>query len=149
MTRLVLMILPAILLTVVFTIGIAAAADYNETHADLNVSKAVSSTGPYAIGDEVIIAQRIPISIVYGICQIRMTPHGLKRVFTGDCAGVFRISKKGFDGAIDIIVFHPPLKPGPKRPGKDDPTRSQHGPMVGSKRLPGPYHGPFRIPGHG
>jgi hypothetical protein len=40
-----------ILLALVFTIGIATAADYNETHADLNVSKTVSST--YATGDEV------------------------------------------------------------------------------------------------
>jgi uncharacterized repeat protein (TIGR01451 family) len=53
------MILPAILLAVVFTIGIAAAADYNETHADLNVSKAVSSTGPYVIGDEVTWTIRV------------------------------------------------------------------------------------------
>jgi uncharacterized repeat protein (TIGR01451 family) len=50
------MMTTAILLALVFTIGIAAAADYNETHADLNVSKAVSSTGPYAIDDEVIWA---------------------------------------------------------------------------------------------
>jgi uncharacterized repeat protein (TIGR01451 family) len=53
MTRLVRMITATILLALVFTIGIAAAADYNETHADLNVSKTVRSTGPYATGDEV------------------------------------------------------------------------------------------------
>jgi len=51
----------------------------------------------------------------------------------GDCAGVFRIGKKGMDGAIDIIVFHPPLKPGPKRPGRDDPTKSRHCPICGPK----------------
>jgi hypothetical protein len=47
------MMTTAILLVLVFTIGTAAAAEYNETHADLNVSKAVSSTGPYAINDQV------------------------------------------------------------------------------------------------
>jgi uncharacterized repeat protein (TIGR01451 family) len=53
MTRLVRMTTTAILLALVFTIGIAAAAGYNERHADLNVSKTVRSTGPYATGDEV------------------------------------------------------------------------------------------------
>lgn len=53
MTRLVRMMTAAILLALVFTTGIASAADYNETHADLNVSKAVISAGPYIIDDEV------------------------------------------------------------------------------------------------
>ena len=43
----------AILLALLFTIGIVCAADGEEMHADLNVSKIVSSTGPYETYDEV------------------------------------------------------------------------------------------------
>jgi uncharacterized repeat protein (TIGR01451 family) len=53
MTRFVRLMSTVILLALVFTIGIAAAAGYEETHADLNVSKTVRSTGPYTTGDEV------------------------------------------------------------------------------------------------
>ena len=56
MTRFVRMITAAILLALVFTMGIAAAAENDGSHADLNVSKVVSSTGPYAIDDEVLWA---------------------------------------------------------------------------------------------
>jgi hypothetical protein len=59
MTRLVRMMTAAILLALVFTTGIASAADYNETHADLNVSKAVISAVPYIIDDEVTWAVTI------------------------------------------------------------------------------------------
>jgi uncharacterized repeat protein (TIGR01451 family) len=47
------MFIGAILLALIFNIGIVCAADGNETQADLNVSKVVSSTGPYEIDDEV------------------------------------------------------------------------------------------------
>ena len=53
MTRIFRMVIGAILLALVFNIGIVCAADGEEPHADLNVSKAVSSTGPYKINDEV------------------------------------------------------------------------------------------------
>jgi uncharacterized repeat protein (TIGR01451 family) len=53
MTRFVGMIMGAILLALIFNIGIVCAVDGNETQADLNVSKVVSSTGPYEINDEV------------------------------------------------------------------------------------------------
>ena len=53
MTRFVRMFIGAILLALIFNIGIVCAADGNETQADLNVSKVVSSTGPYEIDDEV------------------------------------------------------------------------------------------------
>jgi len=53
MTRTFGMFIGAILLALVFTTGIVCAAEGTETHADLNVSKAVSSTGPYEINDEV------------------------------------------------------------------------------------------------
>ena len=53
MTRFVRMIIGAILLALIFNIGIVCAVDGNETQADLNVSKVVSSTGPYEIDDEV------------------------------------------------------------------------------------------------
>jgi uncharacterized repeat protein (TIGR01451 family) len=47
------MITGAILLVLVFNTGIAAASEGEETHADLNVSKVVSSPGPYTFNDEV------------------------------------------------------------------------------------------------
>jgi uncharacterized repeat protein (TIGR01451 family) len=47
------MFIGAILLALIFNIGIVCAADGEETHADLNVSKTVTSTGPYEIDDEV------------------------------------------------------------------------------------------------
>ena len=53
MTRFVRMIIGAILLALIFNIGIVCAVDGNETQADLNISKIVSSTGPYEIDDEV------------------------------------------------------------------------------------------------
>ena len=53
MTRFFRMFIGAILLALIFNIGIVCAADGNETQADLNVSKVVSSTGPYEIDDEV------------------------------------------------------------------------------------------------
>jgi len=53
LTRFVRMFIGAILLALIFNIGIVCAADGNETQADLNVSKVVSSTGPYEIDDEV------------------------------------------------------------------------------------------------
>jgi len=43
----------AILLALILNIGIVCAADGEEMHADLNVSKIVSSTGPYETDDEV------------------------------------------------------------------------------------------------
>ena len=45
-----------ILLALVLTIPIASAADPEVMHADLNVSKVVSSAGPYQVSDEVIWA---------------------------------------------------------------------------------------------
>jgi len=53
MTRIFGMIIGAILLALVFSCGIVCAAEGEETHADLNISKVVSSTGPYTINDEV------------------------------------------------------------------------------------------------
>ena len=53
MTRFVRMIIGAILLTLIFNIGIVCAVDENEKQVDLNISKVVSSTGPYEIDDEV------------------------------------------------------------------------------------------------
>lgn len=53
MTRFFRMFIGAILLALVFNIGIVCAVDGEVTHADLNVSKVVSSTGPYEIDDEV------------------------------------------------------------------------------------------------
>ncbi len=47
------MFIGAILLALVFTTGIVCAAGGEETHADLNISKGVSSNGPYEIDDEV------------------------------------------------------------------------------------------------
>jgi uncharacterized repeat protein (TIGR01451 family) len=47
------MFIGTILLALIFNIGIVCAADGEETHADLNVSKTVTSTGPYEIDDEV------------------------------------------------------------------------------------------------
>ena len=54
MTRIFGMIIGAILLALVFSCGIVCAAEGGETHADLNISKVVSSTGPYKINDEVV-----------------------------------------------------------------------------------------------
>jgi hypothetical protein len=48
------MCIGAVLLSMVLTIGIACAADSPGLPADLNVTKIVSSTGPYESGDEVI-----------------------------------------------------------------------------------------------
>jgi uncharacterized repeat protein (TIGR01451 family) len=92
------MITTAILLSVVLTIGIAAATDYNETHADLNVSKTVSSTGPYAAGDEVTWTIRLrndgpanatsitlkeDISRLYGLGRINaVADHGVYNAST-------------------------------------------------------------------
>ncbi|HUT37897.1 MAG TPA: DUF11 domain-containing protein, partial [Methanoregula sp.] len=53
MTRFFRICIGAILLALVFNIGIVCAADGGEIQADLNVSKVVSSTGPYEIDDEV------------------------------------------------------------------------------------------------
>ncbi|MFY9800654.1 MAG: DUF11 domain-containing protein [Methanoregula sp.] len=53
MTRFVHMITGAILLLLVFNTGIAAASEGEETHTDLNVSKVVSSPGPYTFIEEV------------------------------------------------------------------------------------------------
>jgi uncharacterized repeat protein (TIGR01451 family) len=53
MTRIFGIIIGVILLALVFNSGIVCAADGEETHADLNVSKTVTSTGPYEIDDEV------------------------------------------------------------------------------------------------
>jgi uncharacterized repeat protein (TIGR01451 family) len=47
------MCIGAVLLALVVNIGIACAADGQELQADLNVTKIVSSTGPYESGDEV------------------------------------------------------------------------------------------------
>jgi uncharacterized repeat protein (TIGR01451 family) len=53
MTRFFRMFIGAILLALVFNIGIACAADGEGIHADLNVSKVVNSTGPYDLDDNV------------------------------------------------------------------------------------------------
>ena len=53
MTRFLKMIIGAILLALVFNIGMVCAADGEEPHTDLTVSKVVSSSGPYTIKDEV------------------------------------------------------------------------------------------------
>jgi len=53
MTRIFRIFIGAILLALIFNIGIACAADGKEPHTDLNVTKVVSSTGPYEIDDEV------------------------------------------------------------------------------------------------
>ena len=53
MTRFVKMCIGAILLALVFTIGIASAVDGEGMHAELNISKEVSGTGPFAADDEV------------------------------------------------------------------------------------------------
>jgi uncharacterized repeat protein (TIGR01451 family) len=53
MTRFFTICLGAVLLSLVFTIGIACAADDQGLQADLNISKVVSSTGPYQTDDEV------------------------------------------------------------------------------------------------
>jgi hypothetical protein len=53
MTRIFRICIGAILLALLFTIGIVCAADGEEMQADLNVSKIVSSTGPYETYDEV------------------------------------------------------------------------------------------------
>jgi hypothetical protein len=47
------MVIGAILLALIFNIGIVCAADGEEPHTDLTISKAVGSTGPYKINDEV------------------------------------------------------------------------------------------------
>ena len=47
------MCIGAVLLALVFNIGIACAADGQVLQTDLNVSKVVSSTGPYEIDDTV------------------------------------------------------------------------------------------------
>jgi uncharacterized repeat protein (TIGR01451 family) len=47
------MVIGAILLALIFNIGIVCAADGEEPHTDLTISKVVSSTGPYEINDEV------------------------------------------------------------------------------------------------
>jgi hypothetical protein len=53
MTRIFRIFIGAILLALLFTIGIVCAADGEEMQADLNASKIVSSTGPYETYDEV------------------------------------------------------------------------------------------------
>jgi hypothetical protein len=53
MTRFFGMFIGAVLFALVFNIGIVCATDGEGTHADLNISKVVSSTGPYEINDEV------------------------------------------------------------------------------------------------
>jgi uncharacterized repeat protein (TIGR01451 family) len=53
MTRTLRMFIGAILLALVFTVGIVCAADGDEMHADLALSKVVSSDGPYKIDDQV------------------------------------------------------------------------------------------------
>jgi len=53
MTRFFTMCIGAVLLSMVFTIGIACAADEQGLPADLNITKIVSSTGPYESGDNV------------------------------------------------------------------------------------------------
>jgi uncharacterized repeat protein (TIGR01451 family) len=53
MTRIPRTFIAATLLALIFTIGIVGAAGGEETHADLTVLKAVSSTGPYEIDNEV------------------------------------------------------------------------------------------------
>ncbi len=97
MTRLVRMMTTAILLALVFTIGIAAAADYNETHADLNVSKAVSSAGPYASGDEVIWAITLKNDGPANATNITLKEdfsrlHGLKNITAVSDHGIYNTS---------------------------------------------------------
>ena len=53
MTRFFRIFIGAILLALIFNIGIVCAADGEEPHTDLNISKMVSSTGPYKINDEI------------------------------------------------------------------------------------------------
>jgi uncharacterized repeat protein (TIGR01451 family) len=53
MTRFFTMCIGAVLLSMVFTIGIACAADEQGFPTDLNVTKVVTSTGPYEIDDTV------------------------------------------------------------------------------------------------
>ena len=53
MTRFFTMCIGAVLLSLVFTIGIACAADISGLPADLNITKVVTSTGAYETGDEV------------------------------------------------------------------------------------------------
>ncbi|HUW85631.1 MAG TPA: DUF11 domain-containing protein [Methanoregula sp.] len=53
MTRFIHALSGIVLLALLFNIGIVSAADFEEKQADLNVSKLVSSTGPYEIDDEV------------------------------------------------------------------------------------------------
>jgi hypothetical protein len=53
MTRFIHALSGIVLLALLFNIGIVSAADFEEKQADLNVSKIVSSTGPYEIDDEV------------------------------------------------------------------------------------------------
>ena len=53
MTRIFRIFIGAILLALLFNIGIVCAADGKEPHTDLNVTKVVRSTGPYEINDEV------------------------------------------------------------------------------------------------
>jgi hypothetical protein len=52
MKRFLKMVIGAILLALVFNIGMVCAADGEEPHTDLTVSKVVSSSGPYTIEDE-------------------------------------------------------------------------------------------------
>jgi len=53
MTRFHRTLFTVILLACIFSIGIVCAADAEETQADLNVSKVVSSAGPYETNDEI------------------------------------------------------------------------------------------------
>ena len=53
MTRIFRILTGAILLALLFNIGIVCAADGKKPHTDLNVTKVVRSTGPYEINDEV------------------------------------------------------------------------------------------------
>jgi uncharacterized repeat protein (TIGR01451 family) len=53
MIRFIHMITGAILLALVFNIGAVTATDVENPQADLNISKVVSSTGPYEPGDEI------------------------------------------------------------------------------------------------
>jgi len=53
MTRFFTMCIGAVLLSLVFTVGIACAADEQGLPADLNVTKVITSTGPYDIDESV------------------------------------------------------------------------------------------------
>jgi uncharacterized repeat protein (TIGR01451 family) len=97
MTRFLRVVSGMILLALVLTINIAGAADPEEMKADLNVSKVVSSTGPYDLSDEVTWAITLYNNGPANATNITLTDdishlQGLKNITAVAALGVYNTS---------------------------------------------------------